>query len=394
VYSWGQIRLLLQQFAGSGISLDTIDEKINSRYGLILSLMNWQGIEAKGSIQTTAAYTTGTITLTAGSATVTGTGTAWTSALNGLQLVLPGSGNWYTVTIVDGTTLTLDRPYDPFVAGDPPLTLGYAIAQTIYPLPADCRQLRMLQHPFTGIALGEMTALEFGQLEGFAITGGPAAKYILQPEGQDPATGAPVERVMLYPIPLTSHNYPILYESKAPGFDGTNTSQGPFDFVSDAALLNGCKADLELEKPSPNMARAAGFEAIFAKHFTGMLHVENNKRPPRPLTMGAQYTRHRLRRLLRSLGPNSIYGGLLFEAGDSLAQGGAGTWTTETPAGAIDGTNTLFTLAHVPLTPVVVTVNNAVEILTTNYVSAGAIVNFLAGSVPQPGDVLKAYYSY
>jgi hypothetical protein len=394
MYSWGQIRLLLQQFSGPGISLDTIDEKINSRYGLILALMNWQGLEVKSSIQSVAAYTTGTITLTEGSTAVTGTGTAWTSALNGLQLVLPGSGNWYTVAIVDGTHLALDRPYDPFVTGDPPVTLGYAIAQTVYPLPANCRQMRMIQHPFTGIALGEMTELEFGQLEGFAMTGDPAAKYILQPPGQDPVTGAPVQRVMLYPIPLRAHNYPLLYEEKAPGFDGQNTSEGPLDFVSDAALLNGCMADLELQKTTPNMAKVAAFQALFQEHFTGMLHVENHKRPPRPLTMGDQYTRHRLRRLLRSLGPNTAWGGLLFESGDSLVQGGAGTWTTETPAGTVDGSNTLFTLAHLPLTPVVVTVNNVVRVLNTNYVSAGAIINFLSGSVPQIGDAVAAYYSY
>lgn len=60
-------------------------------------------------------YSTGTVTATNGSTTVTGSGTAWTTALVGgmqFQVTNGTDGNWYEILSVDSTTqVTLKTPY-------------------------------------------------------------------------------------------------------------------------------------------------------------------------------------------------------------------------------------------------------------------------------------------
>jgi hypothetical protein len=297
IYSWGQIRLLLQQFAGNGVSLDTIDEKINSRYALILSLMDWQGLEVNGMLETLAAYNTGTVAVTQGSTAVTGTGTMWTSSMNGLQF-LTCFGNPYTVTILTNTTLTLDRPFE----GYSNTGLGYWLGQAVYQLPDDCRNLKMLRSPWTGAAIPAMDEYEFGQFEGTPVVCGPALRYVPQPDGVDANTGITVKQIMLWPLPSFARGYPITYDAVTEGFNGVSTTNGPLAFVSCAALLAGCKADLA--RDAGKLDQSETLEAQFMKHFTGMVHVENSVKPyPRP-RMASQYTRHRIERVIRGLGDN------------------------------------------------------------------------------------------
>lgn len=67
-------------------------------------------------------YTTGTVSITNGSATVTGTSTVWTQAAHGnlqLQVTDGSDGNWYEIISVNSnTSLTLKTPYvGPTVSG-------------------------------------------------------------------------------------------------------------------------------------------------------------------------------------------------------------------------------------------------------------------------------------
>jgi len=303
MYTWGQIRLLLQQFA-PGASLDAIDEKINARYALILSLLEWKGLEKSSVLVTMPAITAGTISVTEGSTAVSGTGTNWTSAITGMQLFLPGQLELYTVTCAGATALTLDRPFQ----GSTNPAMGYTLLQSIYRLPPDCRQLRVITSPATGLALDEKTEVQFAELIGSPDLLGAATMYIPQPDATDPQTGQKLQQIQLFPLPTRQRSYPLVYEQAAAGFDGVSTAARPMDFISDAALLAGCKADLELEKDTPNLARAEAFEASFDKHVQGMLHVENRKRVARPPRMNPRYTRHRAVRILRNYGGAILLG--------------------------------------------------------------------------------------
>ena len=57
-------------------------------------------------------YSTGTVSITSGSASVTGTTTTWTSAMDGMRFQVDGDSEVYTVReFISTTSLTLDRPY-------------------------------------------------------------------------------------------------------------------------------------------------------------------------------------------------------------------------------------------------------------------------------------------
>jgi hypothetical protein len=297
--TWGQIRLLLQQFA-PGVSLDIIDEKITSRYGLILDTVNWKGLEEEAYLETVAAYTTGTVSVTKGSATVTGSGTAWSSTLNGRQFLLSGDTALYTVTYVSATEITLDRAFE----GNDATDAGYTILQSIYRLPTNDKRLKTISSPVTGLALDELTQEEFRELIGFPSVIGIAEKFVRRADFTDSGTGQVYHQVALYPLPTEAQGYPILQEQTDNRFDGTNTSDSPLPFVREAAILNGARADLCLEMGQES--RAATYEARFQMDLKGMLHVENGKRGNPSIRMAPIYTRHRAARVLRSFGGTTI----------------------------------------------------------------------------------------
>lgn len=388
-YSWGQIRLLLQQFAGPGVSLDTIDHAIRARYELILTTMEWAGIEQTGIIQTVAGYRAGAIVTTLGSAAVMGIGTNWTGDLSGRQLFV-GPGKTYDVTILSPTSLTLDRPFEGQSGGP------YCIAQAYYNLPGNCRSINQIFSPVDG---GELLPIDqdvFGELDGsfLPIDGAEghrgAANYVPWTDGTNQQTGEIVQRILLLPVPIRSEGYKFTYDSVAVSFDGLSTTDGPLPFVSAAALIAGAKADIEMAKPKPSPIVAAANEAAFQKWLTGMIHVENAKHPNQRMRLDESYTRHRMRRFLRSGGPVIARNLLMQTTGDSL-QSGAGTYNADTFTGT--GTRALFPLSQVPLTAVVVLVNNTLATAGT-YVQAGKVLNFLAGNIPAAGAAITVIYTF
>jgi len=80
--------------------------KINKAYKEILnnSSIKWPYLIRTGEIRTVANYTTGTVSITNGSRTVTGAGTVWTSAMEGRYFQPQGSKNWYRIRRVENAT--------------------------------------------------------------------------------------------------------------------------------------------------------------------------------------------------------------------------------------------------------------------------------------------------
>lgn len=290
-YTWGQIRLLIQYAAG-GVSLDTIDQAINARYGAILAMRDWEGLEINATIQTQDAYQVGSVAVIQGSTAVVGTGTTWLNGMSGEQIIAGGSRALYTVTILDATHATLDRPFE----GPSNTSTNYTLLQAIVQLPDDCRHLRLITSPATGLELTKMTDLEFAQQVGFPSYEGCASSYIPQPDGINSTSGAPVKQLLLYPLPLFTQGYPITYERVAIAFDGTATGEGPLEFVSGDAIIAGCKLDLGVAK---TMMDVQLLQAQWDLHITGMNHIENGQRAARPLQLDPVYTRHRMARLYR-----------------------------------------------------------------------------------------------
>jgi len=309
--TWGQLRLQLQTSAPA-ISLDLLDEWLNTRYTAVLEATDWIGLKAHAMVQTLAAYQSGadSITATVGSNAVTGLGTAWTNAITGLKFYIPGETVIYTATWVSGTSLTLDRPFEGINGTDPAGTVyaaqAYVFMQNVYPLPADCRSIVTVLDPFTDLPMQPFTKDGMDASAGNRATiGYPKAwaEYDDSPEVSPPV----LHQIELYPPPVDARGFPLEYLRAAFSFDGTNTASSPLPFVSGAVLLHGVRADIALHMEL--YTKATGYEAQYERELQRLLLVEHaQRRTKTAMKMAARFTRHRLARALRGyqrgFGPN------------------------------------------------------------------------------------------
>ena len=93
----------------------------------------WYGLLLKGQLSTPPLVTGGTVSVTVGSPTVTGTGTSWTANLVGRSLRVGYTNPIYNIIAVNvgAQTLTLELPW----AGITYPNIGYFIAQYYYSIP-------------------------------------------------------------------------------------------------------------------------------------------------------------------------------------------------------------------------------------------------------------------
>lgn len=131
-----------------------IKNLINTSIERISREANWKQLRRRSSFNTTAPYTTGTVTCTNLSQTVTGSGTSWIAAgiQVGQRISLGGSQLRYTITAISSaTSLTVDYQYDGTTAS----SLTYTIyGQEMYNLPIQTNKEAFLYHekfgfPFT-----------------------------------------------------------------------------------------------------------------------------------------------------------------------------------------------------------------------------------------------------
>lgn len=90
-------------------------------------------------------------------------------------------------------------------------------------------------------------------------------------------------------------------------------------------------------------------------------------------------------------------GEVLVLPGSTTSAGSVGTIVDlETPSGTIDGANTTFTLANAPspAASLHLYLNGVLQLAGTHFTLSGATITFLAGFIPQVGDVLRASYRY
>jgi hypothetical protein len=302
--TWGQLRLSLQTSA-PGVSLDIVDEFLKTRYAQILGFRNWQGLRRDATVQTTAAYqsSTDSVALTVGSATVTGTGTSWTSGLVGMKFYRPGDAATYRIaSVASGASLTLDRAWEG-IDYDAPGTAytgaAYVLMQNVYPLPADCRSVIEAINPLTGYPLVEFSRDRADSSWGpRTFLDNPAAWALYDNTSE---TSPPVlHQIEFFPPPLYARGIPIEYLVIASPFTGDNTSDSPLPWVPDSVLLFGCRADIRAYLE--DYAGAQMYEAKYESELARMaLRDESERKKPQPMRMASRFTRHRLARVVRGL---------------------------------------------------------------------------------------------
>jgi hypothetical protein len=129
------------QFWNPDLSQPKIVAMINNSLRKALDRKTWYGCFVKGQLVAPQATTTGQVTTTLGSASVQGTGTAWTTALVGQQFRIGYNNPIYSIIAVDvpNQVLTLELPW-----GSPSVTSGYFIVQNYFNVGPNVKYLKCL----------------------------------------------------------------------------------------------------------------------------------------------------------------------------------------------------------------------------------------------------------
>lgn len=288
--TFGEIRFFLSKLA-PGVDPDLLDGWINNRYQSILDRHAWKDLEKDGTIVTVAAYQTGTVSVTLGSAAVVGTGTTFTAGMTGSKFKVTYRNESYIFTQTGATTGTLDRVYE----GATDATAPFAVYQDVALLPADYK-LPVIQK--NERIPGEIVHWTRPQLERAApsrVTIGEPAIYVLAPD-----TAAGLHQAQLYPAPQFAASYPLVYIFAVARFGDADTGLSILPFVSIQALLESVQIDIATKAGAVTTADrfARSSEALILK----MLVRDAQLRGQGQLRMAPQYTRHRLDRAMKGRG--------------------------------------------------------------------------------------------
>lgn len=307
--TWGQFRLSLQT-AAPGVSLDLIDEYLNTTYEQVLEATDWQGLDYHTTIQTKAAYqsSTDSATLTVGSPTIVASGTLWSGTLIGEKFYRPGDSVIYNIAALPDTThITLDRGYEGNgfdAAGTVYSASPYVFMQNVYAMPADVRSIKSILNPVTGLPLDQMSKTELDQSAGpRTLVADPGAFAPI--EDSNESSPPVIKQVEFYPPPLRMRGMVVEYVHTATGFDGGNTSGSPLPFISSTIMLAGCRAKIAVYLK--DQAGAVLYKAEFKEELDRLLLLEHAQRRVKvPVRMANRFTRHRLQRAGR--GYNNTWG--------------------------------------------------------------------------------------
>lgn len=115
---------------------------INNRYARVTSSHHWDWLYQTLDSNFNEPYETGTISVTQGSESVTGSGTSWSANVVPNNVLIPsGRSERYLIESVSSTTaLTLEGEY----AGETSSDLDYSIVKPIYELPSNCEHVQSI----------------------------------------------------------------------------------------------------------------------------------------------------------------------------------------------------------------------------------------------------------
>lgn len=290
--TYGALRLRLSKLL-PGIDLELIDGWIQDRYTEILDLIPWKRQEKEIILQSPVSYADGTVAVTQGSASITGTGTIWTALMNGRMIRINNTSEYYSFTRVSGTMATLDRVYE----GPTDTGLAYRIDQAIFQLPSNARIVRQVTPLHDrGIPVNIVTPGDLNRMS-------PSRNLYGTPKHVAPtwddASDPPVLQLEFFAVPhcpdsgsaLLSWAVDIAYD--AADLDPNATSASLLPFVRPAALIAGVEANAMMPRPGydGNIAAAQAHEIRFQSLREEMLQVNNRQRGPQQIRLAPELRR-------------------------------------------------------------------------------------------------------
>lgn len=245
---------------------------IRQRYQQILDSGAWGGAVAQSQFIIPNEYNTGTITLVNNSVTVSGVGTAWTSALEGRQLYISGQGPYYTIqTVVDPLTITLQQAY----GGDAQAGIAYSIVQAYVSPPSDFLSFKSIKDPVNNWRLRfNLTQEWLDRIDARRSTVGPAWCIV-----DYKFTSAGLRQFEVWPRVTTQRLYPYMYWSRP--VDLSADSDTPIFPLRGDEILKGAMADLakwpgteSRKNPAFDLRLASMYEAEFSKLLLDLKRVD------------------------------------------------------------------------------------------------------------------------
>ncbi len=135
-----QLRTSVLMLCGSHSQLTAaaVNEFLESEDRAILEIRDWERRYATTVLGVSAPYTTGTVSITSGTAGVVGVGTTFTSAMVGRFIRIAGLESYYKITaFVDATNLTIEAAWvEATQTGK-----TYSVFQSVIALPSDCEKV-------------------------------------------------------------------------------------------------------------------------------------------------------------------------------------------------------------------------------------------------------------
>lgn len=260
---WREVRLYCPS-----VPMELVQRWVRDRFRHIQEWKPWSWSVAESQFDMPDAYSTGSVTLTNGSTTVVGAGTAWTSSMVNRQF--KAKNFMWTISSVDtvAQTLVLDRTYP--LATDS--AVNYLILQAYVTVPDDFHAFFTVKDPANNWRLWynfssrELDAIDPAR----ASTGNPT---ILASYTEDPLTKN--ARYELWPHVTTVRGFPYLYWKHHADFDQTQTLHFTGELLKFGALADLCCWPGTPEAPNPmfNLALSKKFEADFMDH---LLREERN----------------------------------------------------------------------------------------------------------------------
>lgn len=220
--------------------LERIDEALNSALEEVLGRQPWRSLRGEIVVPTVAKYDTGTVAVTNGAVELTGTGTVFTEAMQGRKIRIGSDAHFYEFGFIDDVTGELDRYYE----GETNAEASFRIFQNIVRLAEDVAAVRSVTYP-TIRELTQTTKAAINAADAGRLTSGDPTHWA--PDYKtDPNSPPSVTAIELFPAPEEAWPLAIEFRRLVIGFDGTNTSDSPPEWVSSGAILSIAKRELGL----------------------------------------------------------------------------------------------------------------------------------------------------
>ena len=249
---------------------------VNNWYRTIIDKREWYGTMIRGQVMVPNVYSTGTVAVTLGSASVVGTGTVWTQAMVGQQFRVGFTTGFQNIqSVADATHLTLDLPWgNPSQSG-----VGYQILQTWFSFPNIKRIKEMVNQRQGYRLLLNIPQQPLNEYDTWRTTTG----WTWMLANKEP-TAAGWPQWELYPSPTFQQTFPFLAYIQPN--DLVNDTDYPLSFirsdilvdlcVSDALLFGGPKENRRYDSQTAQIRRKLAFgKLIEAANMDDALYTQD-----------------------------------------------------------------------------------------------------------------------